>query len=141
MQVCRAVALIAVWVSAAPAAVAQERFPDTEYFSGKAGFSKKVKGTLVIEPAALRFVTKGDKPIFEIPMAVVVSASATKEQDSGSFGRKMALGIFASKTEEFLQVETRTTEGADVVIFKTKKKQAPGMAAKVNYFREQLPRP
>ncbi len=122
-------------------ALAQDRFPDVEYFSGKAGFAQKRKGTLLIEATGLRFVKKDGHPIFEIPLASIVSATATKEQDAGSFGRKMALGIFASKTEEFLQVETRTAESADAVIFKTKKKQAPGMAAKINFLRDQLPRP
>jgi hypothetical protein len=122
-------------------ALAQERFPDVEYFSGKAGFAQKLKGTLLIEATGVKFVKKDGAPIFEIPMPNIVSATATKEQDSGSFGRKMALGIFASKTEEFLQVETRTADGADAVIFKTKKKQAPGMAAKINFLREQQPKP
>ena len=81
--------------------------------------------------------TKKGAAIFELPIATITTASQSREQDEGSFGRKAMLGVFAGKTEEFLQVETKTSEGAEVVIFKTKKKQSPGMAAKINFFVEK----
>ena len=48
----------------------------------------------------------------------------------------MALGIFASHTDEFLRVETRSPEAAEVIVFKTEKERAPGMAAKINFARD-----
>jgi hypothetical protein len=48
----------------------------------------------------------------------------------------MALGIFASHTDEFLRVETRSSDAAEVIVFKTKKERSPGMAAKINFARD-----
>lgn len=127
-----------LWVGHASA---QDRFPDVEYISGKSGFDKKTKGSLVVDEKAVKFVNKDGGAIFELPIVSVVSASQSREKDEGSFGRKMALGIFAGKTEEFLQVETKTAEGAEVVVFKTKKKMSPGMAAKINFYVEKSAEP
>ena len=120
----------------AGSAYAEDRFPDVVYTSGKAGFDQKIKGSLVVDEKAVKFVSKNGA-VFELPIATVISASQSREKDEGSFGRKMALGVFAGKTEEFLQVETKTAESAEVVIFKTKKKQSPGMAAKINFYVEK----
>jgi hypothetical protein len=119
-------------------ALCGDSFPGTEYVSGKGGFQNKVKGTLLIEESEVRFMTDGGGLAFAIPMTAVVKASESKERDEGSFGRKAALGIFASKTEEFLQVESKSETGAEAVIFKCKKKTAPGMAAKINFFADKV---
>ena len=116
---------------------AQERFPDVEYTSGKGGFAQKVKGELVVDEKAVKFVNKSGAAVFELPISTITSASQSREKDDGSFGRKMALGVFAGKTEEFLQVETKTSESAEVIVFKTKKKQSPGIAAKINFYVEK----
>lgn len=120
---------------------ASEVLRDVEYVTGKAGLKDKVKGNLALDAAEVRFENGKGKVIFSIPIGHVVKASESQERSEGSFGRKMALGIFASKTEEFLQVETRSAEGAEVVVFKTHKKQAAGIAAKINFQRDQAPKP
>jgi hypothetical protein len=129
-------ALAAGAMIAALPLLAADTFPDVEYLSGKAGLEKKVKGSLVIDEKEIRFTDKKQQTVFAIPIAHVVSASQSREREEGSFGRKMALGIFASKTEEFLRVETKSPEGAEVVVFKTKKERSPGMAAKINFQRD-----
>ena len=106
-----------------------DSFPGTEYVSGKGGLQSKVKGTLVIEENEVRFLAGNGGAVFSIPMTSVMKATDSREKDEGSFGRKAALGIFASKTEEFLQVDTQSEQGAEAVVFKCKKKTAPGMAA------------
>ncbi len=116
---------------------AEDRFPDVEYTSGKAGFNQKLKGVLIVDEKAVKFVNEKGASVFELPIASVTSASQSREKEEGSFGRKMALGVFAGKTEEFLQIETKTSEAAEVVIFKTKKKMSPGMAAKINFHVEK----
>jgi hypothetical protein len=133
---------VLVGLALASPAVGGDSFPGTEYVSGKGGLQNKVKGTLVVEENEVRFQAASGAVVFSIPMTNVVKASDSKERDEGSFGRKAALGIFASKTEEFLQVDTKSEQGAEAVIFKCKKKTAPGMAAKINFFaklKEQPP--
>jgi len=46
----------------------------------------------------------------------------------------MALGILASHTDEYLQIQTHNTTGAEGPVFKVKKKTGAGMAAKINYW-------
>ena len=116
---------------------AEDRFPDVEYTSGKGGFTQKVKGALLVDEKAVKFVNDKGSSVFELPITTITSASQSREKDEGSFGRKAMLGVFASKTEEFLQIETKTADSAEVVIFKTKKKMSPGMAAKINFFVEK----
>lgn len=124
-------------VLAAPA-FCGDSFPGTEYVSGKGGLQSKVKGTLVIEENEVRFLAGNGAAVFSIPMATVMKATDSREKDEGSFGRKAALGIFASKTEEFLQLDTQSETGAEAVVFKCKKKTAPGMAAKINFYAGKL---
>jgi hypothetical protein len=129
--------LAAAAILVALPAWAADSFPDTEYVSGKAGFTQKIKGTLTVDDTMVKFQDKDGREVFSLPMASVVKASNSKEHDEGSFGRKMALGIFASKTEEFLQIDTKSDNGAEAVVFKTKKKMSPGMAAKINFYAEK----
>jgi hypothetical protein len=134
-----AVCLVAVWFAATSAAIAQRIeqttavYPDTEYVSGKAGFDRKIKGQLVIDENTIVFNGADGNVIFAIPMETVISASSEVETDPGSFGRKFALGVFASKREEFLTVRAHTPAGAEAVVFKGKKKTTPGMVAKINF--------
>ena len=119
----------------APAlASAQDTFPGTEYVTGKAGFEKKIKGTLIVEEKEVRFADKNGKTIFSIPMEHIATASDSKENEEGGVGRKLALGVFASKTEEFLEVHTQTADSAEAIVFKCKKKTSPGIAAKINFY-------
>jgi hypothetical protein len=120
---------------------AGEVFPDIEYITGKAGLDDKVKGSLVLDEKEIRFNDKNQRSVFSIPIEQVVNATQSREREEGSFGRKMALGIFASKNAEYLRVETKTPEGADVLIFKTKKEKSPGMVAKINLHRDNVKNP
>jgi len=115
---------------------AADTFPDVEYFTGKAGFNQKVKGFLVVDDKEVRFNDKKGSNIFVIPLENVVEATRSREHEEGSFGRKMALGIFASKNAEYLRIETKSPQGAEVLVFKTKKEQSPGIAAKINFQRD-----
>jgi hypothetical protein len=126
-------AVTVAFLLAAPL-LAQDRFPEVEYISGKAGFAKKVKGVLTVDQKAVSFSDGKGATLFSIPMAEVDKAAAGTEREEGSFGRKMALGIFASKTQEYLQVESHNASGAEGVVFKVKKKAGPGMAAKINFW-------
>jgi hypothetical protein len=112
----------------------QDRFAEVEYVSGKAGFAKKVKGFLTLDQKAVSFSDRKGETLFSIPMAEIDKAAAGTEHEEGSFGRKMALGIFASKTQEYLNVESHNGSGAEGVVFKVKKKAGPGMATKINFW-------
>jgi len=120
---------------------AADTFPDVEYISGKAGLKDRVKGSLVVDAKEIRLNDKKERTILAIPIEQVLKATQSREREEGSFGRKMALGIFASKSEEYLRVETRTPDGAEVVIFKTKKQKSPEMAAKINFQVESAKKP
>ncbi len=129
--------LVALACLAALPAFAQDSFPGTEYVSGKDGFPKKLKGTLVVTETEVRFTNDKGAPIFTVPMSSVTEAKASREHEEGSFGRKMALGVFASKNAEYLEIHTRSDKGAEGIVFKTKKKQSPTMAEKIMYYAEK----
>jgi hypothetical protein len=84
------------------AAVAADSFKDVQYVSGKAGFGKKVWGVLTVDEKAVSFSDERGKALFSIPIAEIDKSAAGTQQEEGSFGRKMALGIFASHTDEYL---------------------------------------
>jgi len=119
-------------------ALAQDSFKDVEYITGKEGFEKKIKGVLWLDDEEIRFTDKKGKAVFTIPLAAVTEVEASSEREEGSFGRKLALGIFASKNQEYLYIDTETEETAEVVVFKCKKKTAGGTAAKINFQLEKL---
>jgi hypothetical protein len=129
-------ALAAASVLSALPLLAGDTFPEIEYVTGKAGLNQKVKGFLMVDDKELRFNDKKGANIFTIPIENIVEASRSREREEGSFGRKMALGVFASKNAEYLRVETKSAEGAEVLVFKTKKEQSPGIAAKINFQRD-----
>ena len=115
-------------------AIGADSFRDVEYISGKAGFEKKVKGQLTIDEKSASFSDEKGGVIFSIPMTEIDKAEAGDQREEGSFGRKMALGIFASKTEEYLHIDSHTQTGAEAVVFKVKKHTGPGMATKVMFW-------
>ena len=117
----------------ASTAWADETFPDVQYVPGKAGFDKKVKGTLTLTATELRFTDKDSKPVFGIPLGSVKEVTNSVEQNPGSTGAKIMLGVFASKKEEFLYVKTETDEAAEAVVFKVKNKTSPAIVAKVEF--------
>jgi hypothetical protein len=115
-------------------AVAADSFRNVEYISGRAGLEKKVKGQLTIDETEVRFTDEKGKHLLSIPMAEIDKAEAGTQREEGSFGRKMALGIFASKTEEYLHVESHNDAGAEAVVFKVKRNTGPGMATKIMFW-------
>jgi len=118
----------------AAAAFGADSFRDVQYVSGKAGFAKKVSGMLTIDEQAVSFVDEKGKPIFSVPMAEIDKSDAGKEREEGSFGRKMALGVFASHTDEYLKIQTHNASAAEGLVFKVKKNTGSGMAAKINFW-------
>lgn len=115
-------------------ALAGDSYPEVEYLSGKAGFAKKVKGQLTIDEKAVTFGDEKGRALFSIPIAEIDKSDSATQREEGSFGRKMALGVFASHTDEFLTIETHNTAGAEGLVFKVKKKTGAGMAAKINFW-------
>ena len=114
-------------------AVAEEVFRDVQYVSGHAGMEKKVKGMLTLAGQELRFEAKDGKGSITIPLAEIVSVTNSVEQNPGSTGAKLMLGVFASKKEEFLYVNIENQNGAEALIFKTKDKTSPAMVAKITF--------
>lgn len=137
--------LVAGVLALAVPAGAQDRFENVEYISGRAGMAKKVKGQLTIDEHAVSFGDSKGNRLFSIPMAEIDKVEAGAQHEEGSFGRKMALGIFASKTEEYLQLQTHNASGAEGIVFKVKKRTGAGMAAKISFWsgkaREATPAP
>jgi hypothetical protein len=117
----------------APAAVAQEGFPNIEYINGKAGFPEKIKGQLILTPTELSFTSKDGAAVFSIPLSEVKDVSNSVEENPGSTGRKLLLGIFANKKEEFVYITTETAAAAEALVFKTKNKMSPGIVAKIRF--------
>jgi hypothetical protein len=118
----------------AGAAIAGDSFKDVQYMSGKAGFAKKVSGVLTIDETAVSFADEKGKPLFSIPMSEIDTSFAGMHQEAGSFGRKMALGVFASHTDEHLQINSHSATAAEGVVFKVKKNAGAGMATKIIFW-------
>ena len=110
--------LLAAATIAAPAqAWAQEVFQDVEYIQGRTGFPNKIKGNLVLTATELKFV-KNDSTLFTIPLETVKDVTNWLTTDPGGVGRKLLLGAFSSKREEFLYVNTESPERAEAIVFK-----------------------
>jgi hypothetical protein len=130
---------IARWLvlalSIAPIAplAAQEVFPDVEYVSGHEGFTKKIKGRLELSDAELRFVGKKGTEIFAIPLTRITRVTNSIETNPGSFGRKLALGIFASKKEEFVYITWEDEVSTEAIVLKTRDKASPAIVTKVRF--------
>ena len=126
-------ALVSVVFLTATPLVASDVFPDVEYVSGRGGLDHKVKGTLMLDERGVTLKDKNGAEVFSLPIKSVTAASSSVNRDEGSFGRKMALGIFASKTEEFLTVHTEGPQGAEAIMVKCKKHTSQGMADKIQF--------
>ena len=117
-----------------PAAVrAQDTFPGIQYISGRAGVAEKIKGSLVLTASQLRFNNEKGDSVFVIPLSIVKEVTNSVEQNPGSTGAKIMLGVFASKKEEFLYVNTETSKAAEALVFKCKNKTSPAMLAKIRF--------
>ena len=122
---------VVMW-SGAPA-WGDEVFPEVQYISGSAVLIEKTKGTLVLTPTGVRFNGSKGNSLLEIPLAIIKTATSSVEEDPGSTGRKLMLGIFAGKKEEFIYINTETPDAAEVVVFKVKKKTSAATAAKIQF--------
>ena len=134
---------VAAFLTAASLAVplalfAQDVFKDVEYTQGRTGLGDKMKGKLIISPTKLDFV-KDDSTVFTVPMETVKDVSNSLQTDPGGVGRKILLGVFASKREEFLYVNTETTDRAEAIVFKCHKKNTSAeMMAKIKFYMSKL---
>ena len=88
---------------------------------------------LTVDEQAVSFSDEKGRPLFSIPIAEINKSEASAQREEGSFGRKMALGVFASHTDEFLRSRPQHG-GAEGLVFKVKKKTGAGMAAKINFW-------
>src|SRR5438128_290827 len=125
--------LLLAFVLAVPAAWADEVFQNVQYVSGRAGFAKKAKGTLTLTETELKFVGQEGSPIISIPITEIKEVSNSVENNPGSTGAKIMLGVFASKKEEFVYVNTETKDAAEALVFKVKNKTSPAIVAKVRF--------
>jgi len=115
--------LTAATIAAPAQAWAQEVFQDVEYIQGRTGFPNKIKGKLVLTATELKFV-KNDSTLFTIPLETVKDVTNWLTTDPGGVGRKLLLGAFSSKREEFLYVNTESPERAEAIVFKCHKKNS-----------------
>jgi opacity protein-like surface antigen len=129
-----ALILVASALPLAGGAHAGDTYTGVEYISGRAGFEKKTKGRLTVDEEAVRFSDDKGNAAFSIPTTGIDKAEAGAQREEGSFGRRMALGIFASKTKEYLRIEWHDKNETEAVVFKVKKNAGAGMAAKVNFW-------
>ena len=109
--------LAAATIAAPAQAWAQEVFEDVEYIQGRTGFPNKIKGKLVLTATELKFV-KNDSTLFTIPLETVKDVTNWLTTDPGGVGRKLLLGAFSSKREEFLYINTESPERAEAIVFK-----------------------
>lgn len=119
--------------TAAPVVRAQSVYPDVEYIQGRDGLPDKLKGQLAIGDSAIVFTSKDGREVISVPMAQVKDVTNSFQTDPGSFGRKLALGIFASRKSEYLYLNTESPERVEVLVFKTKKNMSPEMMARVRH--------
>ncbi len=117
---------------------AQEAYPGAEYISGRSSITKKVRGTLLLSATQLRFASDKGETLIVVPFETIKEVSNSVETDPGSTGAKIMLGVFASKKEEFLYVNTETADAAEALVFKCKNKTSPGILAKVRFQMKKI---
>jgi DNA-binding beta-propeller fold protein YncE len=123
-----ALPLVAMLLAALPA-IAGDSFPETEYRSGKAGFVKTIKGTLIVEEKELRFEADGAL-VFTIPVEAIVNVNIeAKRVQKTNWGLKG--GPTKWVTEEILQLDTKGAQGTETLTFKTKTGQSEAIKAKI----------
>lgn len=115
------------------AAWSQETFPKVEYISGRSTLPNKIKGTLVLTATELRFNSEKGDSVMVVPLSTIKSVTNSIENNPGSTGAKIMLGVFASKKEEFLYINTETADLAEALVFKCKNKTSPNMMAKIQF--------
>lgn len=125
--------VLAICALGARAAQAQEVIPDVEYMTGKGGFEDKIKGQLVLTDSAVTFVNKQGANVFTIPVSTIKDVTQNVSEDPGSTGRKLLLGVFANRREEYVYIGTETAETAEGIVFRTKKNTSLGIVNKIKF--------
>ncbi|PYQ08826.1 MAG: hypothetical protein DMF82_00630 [Acidobacteria bacterium] len=105
-----------------------ESFADTQYLSGRAGFTRKIEGILVIDDKEIRFTEKKGRLVFRVPMQDVIRAG----QNTTWREYPMTPG-----TREYLEVEATFGETTETILFRTRRHQSAAMAAKIEFLREK----
>jgi hypothetical protein len=129
--------VLALSLGSMPSLAAQEVFSDVEYVSGHEGFKDKIKGQLVLTETELRFEGKKGVEVFALPLTRITQVTNSIETNPGSFGRKLALGIFASKKVEFVYITWEDEATTEAIVLKTKNKASPAIVTKVRFSRRR----
>jgi hypothetical protein len=137
-----ALSAVAICILMGTAASAQKHYPatvypETQYVSGKEGFTRSIKGQLVIDEHEIAFRQNDGTAVFAISMKSVLAVSNRVETDPGSVGRKALLGVFATRREEFLTVSAHGPNGTETIVFKAKRKTSDGMVGKVQFYQRR----
>jgi len=107
------------------AAWGQEVFPNVQYISGSTALPLKLKGSLVLTASELRFNDKKGESLMLIPLSTIRGVTNSVQ------------GPYAWAADEFLYVDTETTEVAELLVFKCRKKSSQGMMGKIQFQMKQ----
>jgi len=132
-QMKRLVSVVVVAMLWPMALWANEVFTDVQYISGRAGFDQKIKGTLELTSSEMIFKDNKGGAVFSVPLSIIKTVTNLLEENPGSTGAKIMLGVFARKKEEFLYVNTESSDAAEAIVFKCKNKTSHGMVAKIQF--------
>lgn len=132
-QMKRLLSVVAVATLWPMALWANEVFTDVQYISGRAGFDQKIKGSLELTSSEMIFKDNKGNAIFSVPLSIIKAVTNLLEENPGSTGAKIMLGVFARKKEEFLYVNTESSSAAEAIVFKCKNKTSHGMVAKFQF--------
>lgn len=124
-------AVLALLAHGARSVQAQEVIPDVEYMTGRGGFADRIKGQLILTDTAVVFVTKQGSNVFTVPVSTIRDVTQNVSEDPGSTGRKLLLGVFANRREEYVYIGTETAETAEGIVFKAKKNTSLGIVNKI----------
>lgn len=111
-------------------ALSADTFDHIEYMTGKAGMHKQ-KGKITLTATELQF-TDGGTVLFAVPLNTVTKVSSNRETDHGS-PLSAALWGPSAKTEDFVYVTTESATAAEGLVFRVKRKESSGIAAKIEF--------
>jgi hypothetical protein len=138
---------------AAPTPRPGASYAGLQYIGGHTGLPKKVKGTLVVEPTALRFLDKRKRPLFTLAIDPRTSASRSEGcQKSLAYtaflvltfpfwGAFMGMGMADppsfSLPVYFMNVHSETSSGSENVTFKCAKSTCDVISSRINSYAAQ----
>ena len=114
-----------------------DEYAGCEYLRGQPGFPKRMKGALLIGEKGVQFKDKNGRIAFSIPVEAIEDARRST-QDGLEWVQTGPSGFVALNTEEFVGIDIRTAEGARTTIFKVRRRQGPGMAAKIRFWVDKV---